>query len=416
MNFIQRLFGKKSKEGYHEEVMHNKTVSQVETTSPNNDATREDVKEVTAIPVTDRKKNADGTVNVYHLIVLDESGSMSGITHQTISGCNETIQTIRIMQDRNSTTQRHYVSIYLFDSNNSRYIIKNKRVKNVRDLTGKDYSPNACTPLFDALGTTLTELKAVIAREESIAYVTIITDGYENASKEFTLKSVKQLIEELKTQDVIFSFIGANVDSASYAESLSINNHMQFEQSAEGTSRMWAEERRAKMRSSSKFSLRMHAFLCDEDDNQEMFGASENRGNYYKTDVPKDRISPKEIKALQSNEVFVFGSNRNGEHNGGASYTAVTLFGAISGQAEGRQGQSYAIPTEGVNKEELYNAINRFCQYAQKHPNEVFLVTQIGCGTAGLTSYEVGPMFRRATKLKNVKLPESFWDYLDFEL
>ena len=75
---------------------------------------------------------AEGMTSVYHLIVLDESGSMDCVTRQTISGCNETIQTIRMMQDSNKDTQLHYVSIYLFDSGHSRYIIHNQHVENVK--------------------------------------------------------------------------------------------------------------------------------------------------------------------------------------------------------------------------------------------------------------------------------------------
>ena len=153
--------------------------------------------------------------SVYHLIVLDESGSMRCITRATISGCNETIQTIRMMQEQTIETQLHYVSIYLFDTTKSRYIIKEEKVDKVREITEEDYRPYASTPLFDALGFTLTELKRTIEREkESLGYVTIITDGYENASCEYNLNSVKSLIDELKEKNVIFSFIGANIDAA----------------------------------------------------------------------------------------------------------------------------------------------------------------------------------------------------------
>ena len=129
-----------------------------------------------------KEEKSIAMTSVYHLIVLDESGSMSCVTHQTISGCNETIQTIRLMQAKNKETQKHYVSIYLFDTGHSRYIIHNQQVDDVKDITEKDYRPNACTPLFDALGFTLTELTEIIKQPDTLAYVTIITDGYENAS------------------------------------------------------------------------------------------------------------------------------------------------------------------------------------------------------------------------------------------
>lgn len=351
--------------------------------------------------------------SVYHLIVLDESGSMSCVTHQTISGCNETIQTIRLMQANNKETQKHYVSIYLFDSGHSRYIIHNQHVDDVKDITEKDYRPNACTPLFDALGFTLTELTEITNQPDTLAYVTIITDGYENASRIYTLDQVRGLIDELKKKDVIFSFIGANIDASEYAKNLNISNSMQFMQDDEGTRAMWERERRGKMRSGARMSF-MKKFASEEFDC--CFSACENSGNYYQEDVDKNRVTPKFVTELRENEIFVFGSNINGNHESSASSYAVSHFGAINGQAEGLQGQSYAIPTEGVTEIELYNAICRFCDFAAQHPELNFYVTAIGCGKAGLSPYTVAPMFRDAIKLKNVKLPMAFWDFntLDF--
>ena len=349
-------------------------------------------------------------VNVYHVIVLDESGSMTCVTHQTISGCNETIQTIRSMQKAGKDTQRHFVSIYLFDSSNSRYIMKNLAIEDVREITIKDYQPNDCTPLFDAVGFTLTELKATLQQPDTLGYVTIITDGYENASYEYTLEKVRQLIDELKKQNVIFSFIGANINAAEYSRDLHIDNSMQFEQDDEGMRQMWARERRSKMRSGALLSsqINCNAYVAED------FISYGNCGNYYAEDVDESRISPEVITELGENEIFVFGSNTQGIHNGGASLQALRNFGAVMGQAEGLQGKSYAIPTDGVNIQQLNEAVERFCEFAFHHPELTFLVTAVGCGTAGWTPYDVAPMFQKATSLKNVKLPMVFCDYLDF--
>ena len=111
----------------------------------------------------------------------------------------------------------------------------------------------------------------------------------------------------------------------------------------------------------------------------------------------------------------MFGSNVAGIHNGGAAGYAKNHFGAIDGQAEGLQGQSYAIPTDGVSEKELYQAICRFCDFASSHPELTFYVTAIGCGNAGFSPYTVAPMFRDAVKLKNVKLPIEFWDFLTMD-
>lgn len=88
---------------------------------------------------------------MYNLIILDESGSMRPVRKQTISGCNETLNSIREIANKHPEDSQ-FISIYCFDSERSRYLIKNKRAEEVSDLTKNDYSPNACTP-----STTLSE-------------------------------------------------------------------------------------------------------------------------------------------------------------------------------------------------------------------------------------------------------------------
>ena len=118
------------------------------------------------------------------------------------------------------------------------------------------------------------------------------------------------------------------------------------------------------------------------------------------------------IVQLKPNEVFVFGSNVNGYHGGGAALTALQKFGAIWGQGEGLQGQSYGIPTmEGIDS--MKAAIERFILFAKEHRELIFLVTPIGCGIAGYKPEEVAPFFRSAIDLENVYLPESFWMILE---
>ena len=124
------------------------------------------------------------------------------------------------------------------------------------------------------------------------------------------------------------------------------------------------------------------------------------------------RVTPGWIDEMDENEVFVFGSNTRGIHDGRASFTAVQYFGAIVGQAEGIQGHSYAIPTDGTTLEELHNAVLRFIVFAKAHPNLTFLVTEIGCGTAGYHPMEIGPLFNDAVSVPNIYLPKMFWKYL----
>lgn len=124
-----------------------------------------------------------------------------------------------------------------------------------------------------------------------------------------------------------------------------------------------------------------------------------------------NRITPSRIEVLEKNEVFVFGSNIKGLHMGGAARVAYNKFGAEWGNGEGLQGQSYALPTmEGLENTQI--AVEKFTQCAKSHPELKFFVTPVGCGIAGYTSKEIGPMFREAAALDNVFLPVSFWKVL----
>ena len=123
------------------------------------------------------------------------------------------------------------------------------------------------------------------------------------------------------------------------------------------------------------------------------------------------RITPSLINELEPNEVFVFGSNIQGMHMGGAARVAYNKFGAVWGNGEGLQGQSYALPTmEGFNS--IKKAVERFTVCAKEHPELKFYVTPAGCGIAGYTAEEIAPMFSDAAHLENVYLPVSFWKVL----
>ena len=127
-------------------------------------------------------------------------------------------------------------------------------------------------------------------------------------------------------------------------------------------------------------------------------------------------FTPDYIDRLLSKQIFVFGSNALGYHTGGASGTARKKFGAVWGQAEGLQGQSYAIPVDfgkDVRKDnEVKAAVDRFIAFAKEHGELFFLVTRVGCGTAGYHDDEMAQFFKDALELKNVSLPKSFVDAL----
>ncbi len=118
-------------------------------------------------------------------------------------------------------------------------------------------------------------------------------------------------------------------------------------------------------------------------------------------------------------EIFVFGSNLMGIHKRGAALDALRQYGAFYGQGVGLQGSSYAIPT----KESPYRSLSlyRINTYVAKFLEDahclqddlVFRVTAIGCGLAGYTPRDIGPMFRMAQYLPNVILPQEFQEFVN---
>lgn len=132
-----------------------------------------------------------------------------------------------------------------------------------------------------------------------------------------------------------------------------------------------------------------------------------------------DRISSNRITKLEDNEIFVFGSNTQGAHGGGAARTAMN-WGAVYGQAFGLQGKTFAIPTIDYTKSgkmavsEIKKYVDKFLTFALEHKDKKFLVTEIGCGIAGFKIEEMAELFREALKdeYDNVYLPERFVNYL----
>ena len=129
-------------------------------------------------------------------------------------------------------------------------------------------------------------------------------------------------------------------------------------------------------------------------------------------EMKKNRITPEWIDTLKDNEIFVFGSNLAGMHGGGAARVARLRFGAVLGNGVGIQGQSYAIPTMQGGVETIRPYVDDFIAYAQQHPSLHFLVTPIGCGISGFEPEDIAPLFEGAKAVKNISLPESFWEVI----
>ena len=183
---------------------------------------------------------------VFNLIILDESGSMSCIERQALNGLNETLQTIRRAQDK-FPDQEQLVSIVPFESGNIRLLRDKVSIKEVNDLRPDEYNPGACTPLYDAIGFGINSIRKAVTNDDSVL-VTIITDGEENSSEEYSGKAIATIIDELKKKGWMFTYIGANQDAVSVAMTINITNAMNFVQDDAGTKAMFEKERRSRER------------------------------------------------------------------------------------------------------------------------------------------------------------------------
>jgi len=129
--------------------------------------------------------------------------------------------------------------------------------------------------------------------------------------------------------------------------------------------------------------------------------------------MSNQKFTPEHITELQENEIFVFGSNLNGNHAGGAARMAVEKFGAIEGQADGLQGQSYAIPTLDKNMkkipiEDIKKSLELLADFSMWNTEKTFYVTKIGLGIAGFTVEELKPVFDDIYFPDNIILPVEF--------
>ena len=200
------------------------------------------IKDVSTYLEKIRKEKCESVINnstmktrIFNLIIIDESGSMQSIKKQAIDSVNETIQTIRSAQTKYED-QKHYVSLITFNDD-VKTVYDCVPVSEVKELTSENYHPNCCTALYDAMGLSVNALRKKVAEIDKVL-VTVVTDGYENASKEYSGKAIKALVDELKANGWVFAYIGANQDVEAVAASISITNTLNFEATCAGTTVM----------------------------------------------------------------------------------------------------------------------------------------------------------------------------------
>jgi uncharacterized protein YegL len=198
---------------------------------------------------TTNAAKANVAKRIFNLIILDESGSMYGLEKMCVDGVNETIQTIKNASKANPD-QKQMFSFITFSGRAMRELpirVKTylEEITNVDEFPVTAYAPNGCTPLFDAMGIALTELEKKVT-DDDIALVTVITDGYENASRMYSQKAIQNLVSRLDERGWVFTYIGANQDAMYESSKVGIKNSLNFCADEEGMKKMWEKERRSR--------------------------------------------------------------------------------------------------------------------------------------------------------------------------
>ncbi len=147
--------------------------------------------------------------------LLDETGSMAFVKDSTIEGYNLYVKGLQDDPDN-----KYRFTMVKFDSNHITTVWNGVKIKKVVPLTSETYTPDAWTPLYDAVVHTIGEVKA---KDKQKVIAVIMTDGAENSSKKYSLEDVQELIAEKQKEGWAFVFLGANQDAWGTATSFGIS-------------------------------------------------------------------------------------------------------------------------------------------------------------------------------------------------
>ncbi len=352
---------------------------------------------------------------VYNVIIMDRSGSMWDIQRPAIQGYNEVLGGIKADAEKYADKQEQYITLVLFDSSSIDDVYWNANPSEAKILTPETYIPGACTPLYDAIGRTLTKLEKELQNDQRHSVVvTIITDGLENSSNEYSLSAIQSLIKHLKAEGWSFAYMGTDHDVQGVTISLSITNVIQFEKTEEETHEVFVKEKRARERYSRKMWEFEQAMPMASIEERKRYQSQISEEYYDESDsntAYAGRVTPEKVTNLAPNEIFVFGSNDQGIHKGGAAYWALKKFGAQMGVSSGLQGNSYAIPTvgNGIGPQEIADSFHTFVEFAKAHPEKTFLLTALGCGHGGFEPDSISHYLEEGINVSNIHYPMEFW-------
>ena len=167
------------------------------------------VKAEESAPVAEQKtEEKEAKKDTELVLIVDKSGSMWHLVNDTIGSFNSVLDE----QKKDTEHGNAYVTTVFFNGEHET-IHDREDIQSVEHITNKDYVPGGCTALLDAVGDTITKLSEKDEIKDHKVIVAIITDGYENSSKEYSKEQIKKLIKEKEKEGWQFVFCGANIDA-----------------------------------------------------------------------------------------------------------------------------------------------------------------------------------------------------------
>lgn len=211
---------------------------------------------VALIMTSCKKQNAntlqDAGISTYNIIILDRSGSMSPIQHETVAGTDSIINDIKAQC---SGSSQQMITLMSFSSEGNIFHSLHCSADSMPSFTENDYTPDGMTPLYDAIGETCKKAEAYVdSMNFDIVSVSIITDGLENDSRTYSEDSIRSMIARLNEKGWLFAYVGAGHDVESVAKSLGIKNYMTFAKSSAGTMDMIDKNRNSRFNYYQKMS------------------------------------------------------------------------------------------------------------------------------------------------------------------
>lgn len=192
----------------------------------------------TVTTTTEEIINVPTNEKTHIICILDRSGSMSSIISDSIGGFNTFLKQQKELPDEASIT------VALFDDQYE-LLYDNIDIKKAEELTNKIWIPRGTTALYDAIGKTINIEKTNFAKlgdeKPSKVLVCIVTDGQENASREYNIKDIKKLIKKCEKDNWNFLYLAANQDAFDVGTSFGVSagNTFTFGATSTGTAAMY---------------------------------------------------------------------------------------------------------------------------------------------------------------------------------